>query len=93
MKQRFDVTGMTCSACSAHVEKAVRSCGVDTSGVSFDGNAPTTLAVVSLDGQGERSFQFYRDMGADTRLARQGVGNGEENPSPRTGLERRLSGP
>ena len=30
MKQRFDVTGMTCSACSAHVEKAVRAC----SGVS-----------------------------------------------------------
>lgn len=24
MKQKFDVTGMTCSACSAHVEKAVR---------------------------------------------------------------------
>ena len=24
MKQKFNVTGMTCSACSAHVEKAVR---------------------------------------------------------------------
>ena len=24
MKQRYDVTGMTCSACSAHVEKAVK---------------------------------------------------------------------
>ena len=24
MKQKFIVTGMTCSACSAHVEKAVR---------------------------------------------------------------------
>jgi len=23
LKQKFDVTGMTCSACSAHVEKAV----------------------------------------------------------------------
>ena len=23
MKQKFDVTGMTCSACSAHVEKSV----------------------------------------------------------------------
>ena len=30
MKQKFDVTGMTCSACSAHVEKAVsRVPGVD----------------------------------------------------------------
>ena len=24
MKQRFEVTGMTCSACSAHVDKSVR---------------------------------------------------------------------
>ena len=24
MKQKFDVTGMTCSACVAHVEKAVK---------------------------------------------------------------------
>ena len=24
MKQKFTVTGMTCSACSAHVDKAVR---------------------------------------------------------------------
>lgn len=30
MKQKFDVTGMSCSACSAHVEKAVRKVpGVD----------------------------------------------------------------
>ena len=30
MKQKFNVTGMTCSACSAHVEKAVRQVeGVD----------------------------------------------------------------
>ena len=32
MKQKFNVTGMTCSACSAHVEKAVRQVeGVDLS--------------------------------------------------------------
>ena len=30
MKQKFDVTGMSCSACSAHVEKAVSKVpGVD----------------------------------------------------------------
>ena len=29
MKQKFDITGMTCSACSAHVDKSVRRvCGV-----------------------------------------------------------------
>ena len=25
MKQKFDITGMTCSACSAHVEKSVKA--------------------------------------------------------------------
>lgn len=25
MKQHYDITGMTCSACAAHVEKAARS--------------------------------------------------------------------
>ena len=30
MKQKFNVTGMTCSACSAHVEKAVRQVEVLT---------------------------------------------------------------
>ena len=29
MKQKFDITGMTCSACSAHIDKSVRMvCGV-----------------------------------------------------------------
>ena len=28
MKQTFQVTGMTCSACSAHVEKAVAETGL-----------------------------------------------------------------
>ncbi len=41
MKQRFDVTGMTCSACSAHVEKAVRSCGVDSVAVNLLQNSMT----------------------------------------------------
>ena len=27
MRQKFDITGMTCSACSAHVEKSVRKLG------------------------------------------------------------------
>lgn len=36
MKQKFDVTGMTCSACSAHVEKAVRKLeGIDTVNVNL----------------------------------------------------------
>ena len=35
MKQKFKVTGMTCSACSAHVEKAVRKLP-DVSNVAVD---------------------------------------------------------
>ena len=39
MKQ-FNVTGMTCSACSAHVEKAVRQVeGVDSVSVNLLGNS------------------------------------------------------
>ena len=40
MKQKFDVTGMTCTACSAHVEKAVcKVAGVDQVNVNLLGNS------------------------------------------------------
>ena len=40
MKQKFNVTGMTCSACSAHVEKAVcHLAGVDQVNVNLLGNS------------------------------------------------------
>lgn len=42
--------------------------GVDVSGVVQDPEVFTTLAFVTLDGQGERSFSFARKPGADTRL-------------------------
>ena len=42
MKQKFNVTGMTCSACSAHVEKAVgRLPGVRSAAVSLLSNSMT----------------------------------------------------
>lgn len=42
MKKHFDVTGMTCSACSAHVEKAVSKLdGVNTVAVSLLTNSMT----------------------------------------------------
>ena len=56
VRQTFDITGMTCAACSARVEKAAR--GVDgvtdvavnllknSMEVDFDG-APETLAAVA----------------------------------------------
>lgn len=43
--------------------------------VVTDADARTTLAVVSHDERGDRSFSFYRDDGADTRLERGEVSN------------------
>ncbi len=42
--------------------------GVDVSGVVTDPHERTTLAVVSLDSSGERSFSFYRNPSADVNL-------------------------
>ena len=42
--------------------------GVDVSGLYETDQALTTLAVVSVDAAGERSFAFYRTPGADTQL-------------------------
>ena len=40
MKQKFNVTGMTCTACSAHVEKAVNGVpGVESCNVNLLGNS------------------------------------------------------
>lgn len=41
---------------------------VDTSGMRFNSINNTTLAFVQLDENGDRSFSFYRDPGADTTL-------------------------
>ena len=42
MKKKFNVTGMTCSACSAHVEKAVKNVkGVQSADVSLLTNSMT----------------------------------------------------
>ncbi len=42
--------------------------GVDCGNLVFDPLHNTTLAFVAIDGRGERSFSFYRNFGADTRL-------------------------
>lgn len=41
---------------------------VDVSGMSVDPVQATTLAVVSVDASGERSFSFYRNPGADGNM-------------------------
>ena len=35
MKKVFDITGMTCAACAAHVEKAVKYAGVQNAEVNL----------------------------------------------------------
>jgi sugar/nucleoside kinase (ribokinase family) len=41
---------------------------IDTSGVVFTDDVNTTLAFVHLNDQGDRSFSFYRNPGADMKL-------------------------
>jgi fructokinase len=44
--------------------------GIDPCGVVFDDTVNTTLAFVSTDPNGERSFAFYRNPGADMMLTK-----------------------
>lgn len=46
----------------------LKSAGIDTQGVVVDDQFFTTLAFVTLDDQGDRSFSFARKPGADTQL-------------------------
>lgn len=48
--------------------KTIESRGIDTRGVIVDPACFTTLAFVTLDETGNRSFSFARKPGADTRL-------------------------
>ena len=55
---------------------ALLRAGISAEGLVFDRGAPTTLAFVHTAPDGERSFSFYRDNGADTRLAPEEVNAG-----------------
>lgn len=48
---------------------ALRAAGVDVSGLCTTQTQHTTLAFVTIDENGERSFSFCRNPGADTQLA------------------------
>mgnify|MGYP004673067339 CR=1 FL=1 len=48
--------------------RTLREAGIETRGVIRDAEVFTTLAFVTLDGHGERSFSFARKPGADTQL-------------------------
>ena len=48
--------------------RTLRQAGIDTRGMVQSGDVFTTLAFVTLDEGGDRSFSFARKPGADTRL-------------------------
>lgn len=52
--------------------------GVDSSALDVTDRASTTLAVVTVDGKGERSFSFCRKPGADTRIDAKKAANAAE---------------
>lgn len=56
--------------------------GVDDGGLFVTEESPTTLAIVSVDSAGERSFAFYRQPGADTRLTAQEAITAIETANP-----------
>ncbi len=47
--------------------------GINTEGIKTTSEAKTTLAFVQLDENGDRSFSFYRNPGADTMLEKSDV--------------------
>ena len=52
----------------AQLRQVLAENGVDVSGLAVDPIQHTTLAVVSVDQHGERSFSFYRNPSADVNL-------------------------
>lgn len=58
--------GMDCHG--RYLRSKLNEYGIDPVGLKMTDEAPTTLAFVDIDEQGERSFSFFRDPGADTLL-------------------------
>ena len=54
----------------------LREAGIETSGIVADDAVFTTLAFVTFDGKGDRSFSFARKPGADTQLRWEEVDTG-----------------
>lgn len=50
------------------LKNALRAQGIDTGSLSMDKQVPTTLAFVHTAADGDRSFSFYRNPGADMML-------------------------
>ena len=80
MKVKFDVTGMTCAACSAHVENAVKKVkGVDSVAVSlltnsmvveFDESATNTKAIISAVKKSGYGAEVAGQNASDDKVAK-----------------------
>ncbi len=55
------------------LKEVVAAQGIDVSGLVFDSDVPTTLAFVHTAPDGDRSFSFYRNPGADVMLTEKEV--------------------
>ena len=55
------------------LERILVDAGIDCSSMIKDPSFPTSLAFVSLDEKGDRSFSFYRHGSADVMLSREDV--------------------
>lgn len=56
-----------------YLRDTVASLGIETSGLCMDDVIPTTLAFVHTKPDGDRSFSFYRNPGADVMLREEEV--------------------
>lgn len=52
-----------------YLKRVLEQEGVDTRGVRFDTDARTTMAIIAMPDQYSAEFVFYRNPGADQRLA------------------------
>ena len=55
------------------LKKTLGDSAIDVTGLTVSDTEPTTLAFVSLDEKGDRSFDFYRTNSADVMLRREEV--------------------
>ena len=53
------------------LKRVLDGVGIDTAGLILDSTKNTTIAMVSLDGSGNRSFSFYRTGCADLSLTKE----------------------
>ena len=90
MKQKFDVTGMTCAACSAHVEKAVcKVTGVDGVNVNLLGNS---MVVDYDEGATDAGQIIHAVEEAGYGASLPAVKGAAAQPRPASGMEEEAAG-